>query len=122
MKLDEFVKTTLVQILEGVKEAQKLTKDTNKTGSHADSINPDIMYSADGAPKGKYFASQDRNLVHFVDFDVAVTIDTSSEIKGDAGIKVAGINLSANGQEINQNSIVSRIKFQVPIKLPKSQE
>jgi len=120
MRLDEFIETSLVQIVEGVKKAQKVTKEPNKTGSEADSVNPDIMYSADNAPKGKYYASIDRNLVHFIDFDVAVTTDTNVEVKGGAGLRVAGIGLGADGKEINQNSVVSRIKFQIPIKLPKS--
>ena len=120
MRLDEFVETSLVQIIEGVRKAQEATKESNKAGSEADSVNPDIMYSADNAPKGKYYASIDRNLVHFVDFDVAVTTDTNTEIKGGVGLRVAGVGLGADGKEISQNSVVSRIKFQVPIKLPNS--
>lgn len=120
MKLDEFIEISLVQIIEGVKKAQKATKEPNRSGSEANHINPDIMYSADSAPKGKYYASVDRNLVHFVDFDVAVTTDTSSKVKGGAGIQVVGIGLGGGVQETNQNSVVSRIKFQVPISLPKS--
>ena len=119
MKLDEFVETSLIQIIEGVKKAQKTTKETDKTGTEANNINPDIMYSADGAPKGKYYATINRNLVHFVDFDVAVTADTNTEVKGGAGLRVAGIGIDADIQGVNQNSVVSRIKFQVPIQLPK---
>ena len=120
MKLDEFIEMTLIQIIGGVRKAQQATKEPHKVGSEADSINPDLMYSADSAPKGKYYASVDRNLIHFVDFDVAVTADTSTEVKGGAGLRVAGIGLGAGVQEANQNSVVSRIRFQVPIKLPKS--
>jgi hypothetical protein len=120
MKLNEFVETSLIQIVEGVKKAQEATKEPNKSGSEANNINPDLMYSADSAPKGKYYATVDRNLIHFVDFDVAVTADTSTEAKGGGGLRVAGIGFGAGIQEASQNSIVSRIKFQVPIKLPKS--
>lgn len=119
MKLNEFIETSLIQIIEGIKKAQKTTKEPDKVGTEANNINPDIMYSADNAPKGKYYATVDRNLVHFVDFDVAVTTDTTSEVKGDAGLRVAGIGIGAGVQEASQNSVVSRIKFQVPIKLPR---
>ena len=119
MKLDEFVEISLTQIIAGVGRAQKTTKEQNKPGSEANIINPDIMYSADNAPKGKYYASVDRNLVHFVDFDIAVTADTTSEIKGEAGLRVAGIGFGGGAREVNENNVVSRIKFQVPIKLPK---
>ena len=119
MKLDEFIETSLIQIIEGVKKAQNAIKGSNKTGAEANHINPDIMYSADSAPKGKFYATTERNLVHFVDFDVAVTTDTSTEVKGGAGLRVAGIGMGADAQETTQNSVVSRIKFQVPIILPK---
>jgi hypothetical protein len=80
------------------------------------------MYSADSAPKGKYFATIDRNLVLFVDFDVAVTTDYKDETKGGLGIKVFGIGIGATGSSADSGSTVSRIKFQVPIRLPKSGE
>ena len=76
MNLEEFVKITLEQIISGVKKAQESTKLQNKHPSAADLVNPAIMYSADSAPKGKYFATVQRNLVHFVEFDVAVLICT----------------------------------------------
>jgi len=120
MKLDEFVETSLIEIIEGVKKAQKATKESNKTGIEVNHINPDVMYSADSAPKGKFYATSDRNLVHFVDFDVAVTVDTGTAVKGGAGLRVAGIGVGADVQESSQNIVVSRIKFQVPIILPKS--
>ena len=40
MKLDEFIESSLVQIIEGVRKAQKTTMDTNKQGNEAYNINP----------------------------------------------------------------------------------
>lgn len=42
MKLNEFMETTLTQIVAGVKKAQETTRDQNKTGTEANTINPDI--------------------------------------------------------------------------------
>ena len=122
MNIDEFIEASLKQIIEGVRRAQNATKNPNKHPTECDVVNPNIMYSADNAPKGKYYATTGRNLVHFVDFDIAVTTDTSSKAKGGVGLIVAGIGLGAKGQVSTQDSVVSRIKFQVPITLPKSSE
>jgi hypothetical protein len=80
------------------------------------------MYSADSAPKGKYFATMGRDIVHFVDFDVAVTTDYKDEAKGGIGLKVFGIGIEAGGAAAEGGATVSRIKFQVPIILPRYEE
>ena len=61
-------------------------------------------------------------MVLFVDFDVAVTTDYKEEGKGNFGIKVFGIGLGARGSAEEGESKVSRIKFQIPIRLPKADE
>ncbi|MFZ5801227.1 MAG: hypothetical protein ACOY3D_07650, partial [Candidatus Omnitrophota bacterium] len=106
------------QIIGGVKRAQAGTKLNGKNSDEAVVINTPVMYSADSAPKGRYFATTDRNLVHFVDFDVAVTTDSTSESKGSLSLRVAGVGLDGGGGIIDKNNVVSRVKFQVPITLP----
>lgn len=49
------------------------------------------MYSATPAPKGTHFATVNRNIVHMVDFDIAVTADSRSDAGGKLALKVAGI-------------------------------
>jgi hypothetical protein len=120
MNLEDFVDTSLRQIIAGVKKAQEATRLPGKHPSEADVVNPPVMYGADPAPKGKYFATVGRNLVHFVDFDVAVTTDSTSEAKGGLSLRVAGIGIGGGGGVSDRDSIVSRIKFQVPIVLPQS--
>ncbi len=123
MNLEEFVEVSLKQIISGVKKAQESTKLRNKHLSEADLINPEIMYGADSAPKGKYFATIQRNLVHFVEFDVAVSADSSIEAKGGFSLKVAGlagVEAGAGGSE--KESSISRVKFNVPIQLPRTED
>ncbi|MBU2590579.1 MAG: hypothetical protein ABIJ24_03490 [Nitrospinota bacterium] len=122
MNLDEFIETSLKQIIDGVKNAQVATKLPGKHPTKTDVINPAVMYGADSAPKGKYFATTSRNLVHFVDFDVAVTTDSASETKGSLSIKVAGFGVGGGGGAKDRDIVVSRIKFQVPIMLPQSSD
>ena len=121
MDLEQFVETTLKQIISGVKKAQDATQIQGKHSSEANVINPSVMYNADPAPRGKYYATQDKNLVHFVDFDVAVTTDSNSEAKGGISLKIAGVGFDGGGGIIDRNGVVSRIKFQVPIILPKTE-
>ena len=54
MNLEEFIETSLKQIISGVSKAQEATRIGGKPVSDADVINPPLMYSADYAPKGKY--------------------------------------------------------------------
>ena len=111
MDIEEFIKTSLCQIISGVEKAQ--------ASVGKDLVNPSIMYGGDSAPKGKYYATVSRNLVHFVDFDIAVSADTTKEGKGGASVKLAVFSADAGGGTSNSNSVVSRLKFQIPITLPK---
>ena len=120
MNLEEFVDSSLRQIISGVKKAQEATRLPGKHPTEVDVVNPAVMYDANPAPKGKYFATVGRNLVHFVDFDVAVTADSTSEAKAGLSVKVVGIGIGGGGGVSDRDSVVSRIKFQVPIVLPQS--
>lgn len=121
MNLEEFIETSLKQIIGGVRKAQEATRLPGKGPRDADFINPDILLEADSAPKGKYFSTIGRNVVQFVEFDVAVTTDSATEAKGGLSIKVAGfVGAGGGGSASDRDISVSRIKFQVPITLPRS--
>ncbi len=122
MNLEEFVEASLTQVINGVRKAQIATRLPGKHPSDADLINPSVIYGADSAPKGKHFATQGRNLVHFVLFDVAVTTDSTTEAKGGVSIKVAGVGFDAGGGGAAKDTVVSHIKFEVPITLPQSMD
>lgn len=111
MELREFVAETLVQIVEGVQEAQTRTKD------HGARVNPHLTTSADLAVKqGILIASG--SAAQLVQFDVALTAKEGTGTKGGIGV-VAGIfTLGSTGQSQAENSSVSRVKFSVPLVLP----
>lgn len=102
MDLKEFVKTSLIEILGGVKEAQAAVREEDG------SINPPHY----GQPKGLTVPGGVE--LQYVDFDVAVTASEGSELSG--GISVVGIG--AKGSTAELSSSVSRIKFRVPVGLP----
>jgi len=90
--------------------------------SEADVVNPKIMYGADSAPTGKYYATQGRNLVHFVECDVAVTTESTATASGGGKISVLGFGVGGEGATSSKDTIASRIKFEVPIALPRSDD
>jgi hypothetical protein len=51
-----------------------------------------------------------------VDFDIAVTAEGSSDAGGKVGLKIAGIE--GGGSSVIRDSVVSRVKFQIPICYP----
>lgn len=112
MELKDFIDNALTQIMEGVSSAQK------KIDEFGGVINPH-MHGGKQVQLGLHYTSEGSASV--VKFDVALSVTEGTNTK--AGISVLGgaINLGAGGQSSNQNTVVSRLEFSVPIVLPSSQ-
>lgn len=107
MELNEFIRTTLNEILMGVQKAQTdWEKNNHSTNGIGAAINPSVIVQ--GAVKNQGMKE--------VDFDIGVTINESTKgvAGGKIGISVVGIN--GEMQQENSQSKVSRIRFQVPIR------
>lgn len=112
MDLKEFVSQTLSQIIDGVTDAQDSVSD--KGGE----INPHLNTSHEQLGKqGFLFTSE--GPAQIVQFDVALTVTEGTGTKGGIGIFAGAINLGSSGESSAQNSSVSRVKFSVPLRLPK---
>lgn len=98
MDVKEFVSNTLKQIIDGVVDAQR----------HADQNNAVV------APYHDYRKA--------IGFDIAVTVVEGKETEGKAGISVWSIGAGVTGKSESSNSTVSRIKFEIPVELPKGSE
>jgi hypothetical protein len=84
----------------GVKDAQEPIKKLNGL------VNPE-------------YTGNERDFTpHKIEFDIAVTIENGKETKGGLGIFIAGIGLGAQGSSDSSNTVVSRIKFTIPVHLP----
>jgi hypothetical protein len=92
MKMDikEFVKESLRQIVEGVKEVQS-----------------EVANKSQIAPIG--------NQLEKVEFDIAVTVDEEKTKEKGAGLSVYCIRVGASGQTSASISSAHRIKFSVSI-------
>lgn len=103
MDLDDFVSETLRQILSGVAKAQA-----------ADLLGPNVNAAFPGILGSNLSAAPGFGVFARVDFDVAVTAETSKGGKG--SIKVWSIG--AEGGAEHKSQTVSRVVFAVPLRLP----
>jgi len=58
-------------------------------------------------------------VVQFVQFDVALTVKEGTGTKGGIGVFAGVISLGSAGQSSAENASVSRVKFLVPLALPR---
>ena len=108
MELNEFIENALTQIIDGVNAAAKHAKDN---GAIIDPANDKGMTFDNAATTGRKIAE--------VNFDVALSVSEGTGTKAGISVLRGAINLSAGGQSTAENSVVSRIRFVVPMALPK---
>lgn len=110
MQLDDFLKSCLEQIVAGIRGAQMAVV------VHGACINPVVSVSRSDI---KQFDEHSGTLRQNVDFDIAVTVAKTA--KSGAGLRVAAFGLGGTidgGSDLEQSAI-SRIKFSIPVVLPK---
>jgi len=111
MELKEFISETLIQIAEGVTDAQKRLRDAGSAAI----INTNMTETSDG----HLVTGGRRRPVEFVDFDVAVTASNENEKKAGGGIVVASLlKIEAGGKSNQSTGSESRIKFKIPMSFP----
>jgi len=113
MELQEFVKETLTQISQGVKEAQDSVREI---GGY---VNPTVI-CAQGKSESVYFGetAQGHHTL-LVDFDVAVSVAEKTTAEGGAKIAVASfLSIGGSGGSDSENKSTSRVRFKVPLALP----
>lgn len=113
MDLKTFITETLGQIVNGVHDAQKAV-----AGVPGAAINPELYSSgADLAKNG--LMQSDGSVAMLVQFDVAVAATEGTGTKAGIGVVAAVFSLGAQGQSNQENSASSRVKFCVPLTLPR---
>jgi hypothetical protein len=120
MDLKEFIKESLVQISEGINEANVALESSGA------SVNPKGIraYSKDAKAYGRIesnFKHRD-NLVHMVSFDVALHAEAGSESGGGLKLSIASIGANANTKSKDSEKSESLIKFEIPMKYPSAIE
>ncbi|WP_394749575.1 hypothetical protein [Spongiimicrobium salis] len=108
MDLKDFIKQTLIEITNGVTEAQQEIKDS---GAY---INPEGFHTGEHV-RSNY--SREYRHVQKVKMSVGVNVVENSEMKGGAGI-ISVLSLGVSGKVSDVNTITNRIEFEIPISLP----
>lgn len=101
MDLKTFVATSLTQILDGIRQAQKTPGGEN--------------VAAEGyiSGQGNLMSGGTSGFFTLVEFDVLVLAETRN---GQPDVKVADTEISSKSESASQNS--SRVKFSVHVRLP----
>jgi hypothetical protein len=118
MKLQEFIKETLIGIVRGIEQASA------EIGEHA-SINPKGTYVVvnDGVTT-VYYSSSGNTETHMtlVRFDVAVTAEEKNTGSGGGGggasIGVLSFKVGVEGEHSVGSGSISRLEFSIPVLLP----
>lgn len=111
MDLKDFVAQTLVQIVDGVAQAQKQTSD--RAG-----ISPIVASNYDHAAT-LGFIKTTQGQAPVVKFDVAISASSGQEGKAGGSIKVLSVfSLGGEATASDSQSSVSRVQFAVPVVLP----
>ena len=108
MELREFVRSTLLEIVAGVTDAQKALDEEGSTA----------VVNALAAGNLKVHSRRGLPLLQMIEFDVALTVTETTD-KGIGGrLSIAAASIGTQRGASVENSEVSRVRFQVPVVLP----
>ena len=118
MELQQFIKTTLVQIANGIIAANEALADTSAR------VNPRNLIPA-GEDQQHYGyvlqeseATKYKRPVETIEFDVALVATEESGSTGGIGVAIGFIGAGARGKSGETSSSESRVRFSVPMVLP----
>ncbi|MCG9663449.1 hypothetical protein L1D26_10275 [Vibrio mediterranei] len=112
MELQQFVKEALIQITQGVKEAQSQIRESGGC------LNPAVRISQQPSQSHVSSLSDGQN-IYTVDFDIAISVSENSGTSADGKLTVASVLSFGGGASSSESSsTLSKIAFKVPLALP----
>ena len=111
IELKDFIAETLTQIIEGVRTSQSLAKD--------DKTRAEIIPTSLPARADSQIVGASNVYINLIEFDIAVTATEGAKTDSKVGVLVTVIGAAVQGQTDVSSSTVSRIKFTLPVKLPR---
>lgn len=109
MELKTFVKETLLQITEGIIEAQGELKESNSI------INPaDIQY--ENAPYATF--KNKKRAVRLIEFNVGLTSTSEEQSNRKIGVALGAIKAGGDGNKGEKEIHATSIKFSIPVAFP----
>jgi hypothetical protein len=110
MELKEFITQTLVQITEGVAEAQTLVKESGCL------INPEGFSMVGDQIKIGY--KNEYRKIQNIKMSVSVTVTEGTGNKSGIGIVASVFKVGMSADQKESNEVTNRIDFEIPISLP----
>lgn len=120
MDLKEFVKESIVQISNGILEANKELRDTDGL------VNPSsLIPEQDTTPTvyrtGSPLYDDETNvtrLAQTVNFDVAISAERGQNSGGGLKLSIASFGINGESKSSENDKLVSRIQFNIPVIFP----
>jgi len=113
MELKDFVSQSLIQIIDGIKDAQK----------HADVNQAEIVPVLTTQDEGHRGSSAQKYLpIEKIKFSVVVTTTDGSKSEAGAGIFVGAFGIGGRTETGESSEGVSRIEFEIPVRYPNIEE
>ncbi len=117
MELKEFVSQSIVEIIEGITNAQsRISNDDTQIVPNVQRL---FTQSNTGGSNLALGWDDKGNLIHTIEFDVAVTATEGSESKSGIGVVTGVFGLGAQGKTTDTNQSISHLKFRIPISFPR---
>lgn len=114
MDIKYFIKESLLQIVDGITEANKALETKGASIPTTGVAGEGVWWTF--VKDGK--DSHTRHAMR-IDFDLAVTVSQSDNLKAGGGISIASfLNAGATSENGSQSESVSRIKYTIPLELP----
>lgn len=108
MELKDFITETLVQMMEGVKNAQKKAEEFGAI------VNPESLGGDSYIEVGNNQVAR----IQEIEFEVALTETSETGTHKGIGVAFSGIGAKGNKDKNEQNISYNKIRFNVPIALP----
>ncbi|MBU1168962.1 MAG: hypothetical protein KKD44_05290 [Proteobacteria bacterium] len=115
MDLKDFVSGTIVQIVDGIIDAQTQCRSKGVI------INP-LLATNNTFKDDSAHRTRDGKVAQVVKYDVALTVKDEAEVKGGFAIVAGAFSLGSAGKSGSEDSSISRIRFNVPIVLPSDEK
>lgn len=113
MELKDFITQTISQVMEGVKESQKLAEEVGG------SVNPkgQVYLTAESAP---FMDKETTRIGDFIHFDVEVEVIEGKGESGGAKISIPSVGgFWGKLSRRRQNRSINRVNFRLPVIYPK---
>lgn len=115
MELKEFVSETIVQITQGILDAQEQTKSTGILISPPLRTEKDGQYEINRRDKMNY-------ILQTLHFDVSLSVESTTTGGGQGKASIAVFSASLGGKKESKDTNTSRISFDIPICWPSAGE